>query len=384
MAWTNGLSLIVLLGILTNIKAQNAQVTCIFAGRCILPCHIRTDSSDQLIHWYHNKNKDSPVHSYYDNTDKLEFQDKKYEGRTSLFNSLVASGNASLLLTGVQVQDEGTYKCYTSTLKGNDEKYVDVKVVAPVESVDITVVDDTLTCSSAGIYPAPSLDWSTVPDSDVKPEKPPDTQTDAQGLYSISSTVKSSNYTFVCQITAGASIQRASLRQQRLIAEGETLTIPCSVPGGNPKDFNLTWIFNNDTVLTFDSHRLTPQYGQWENHVKYTPPQTSIELHSLNSDDMGGKYSCEVITPDLKHLELTSVTVNITTGITGGSKQRKHLWWIAVVVIIAVIATAVGIFIRRRQRNYTEATQDDNTNDSPNATTENGGPGIEHDETSTV
>ena len=84
---------------------------------------------------------------------------------------------------------------------------------APVKSVDITVADKTLTCSSKGIYPAPGLDWSTVPNSDVKAEKT-DTQTDAQGLYSISSTVESSGNTFVCKITAGASFHRASLRQQ--------------------------------------------------------------------------------------------------------------------------------------------------------------------------
>lgn len=69
-----------------------------------------------------------PVHSYYRNQDQLAYQAEQFKTRTSLFKAQIPSGNSSLLLTGVTVQDEGTYKCYTSTTAENKEAFVNLKV----------------------------------------------------------------------------------------------------------------------------------------------------------------------------------------------------------------------------------------------------------------
>ena len=106
----------------------DAQVTCVFSGRCILPCQMKPHVGDEVIHWYHTKNPDSPVHSYYQGKDQLAYQDKKYKGRTSLFPDQIRLGNESLLLSDVKIQDEGRYKCYTSNKEGNDETFVNLKV----------------------------------------------------------------------------------------------------------------------------------------------------------------------------------------------------------------------------------------------------------------
>ena len=110
-------------------SSLDAQVTCVFSGHCILPCQMKPHVGGEVIHWYHTKNNESPVHSYYQGKEQLALQDPKYAGRTSLFLDQIPLGNESLLLADVKIQDEGKYKCYTSTKKGNDETtFVNLKV----------------------------------------------------------------------------------------------------------------------------------------------------------------------------------------------------------------------------------------------------------------
>lgn len=70
----------------------------------------------------------TPVHSYYHSEDQLSRQSERFKGRTSLFKDQISRGNASLQLTGVEVQDQGIYKCYTSTITGKEESFIDVHV----------------------------------------------------------------------------------------------------------------------------------------------------------------------------------------------------------------------------------------------------------------
>ncbi|MGH0126209.1 UNVERIFIED_CONTAM: hypothetical protein FKN15_026683, partial [Acipenser sinensis] len=51
------------------------------------------------------------VHSYHDNTDQLTHQLPQYVSRTSLFDSELQRGNASLLLRRVMEEDAGNYSC---------------------------------------------------------------------------------------------------------------------------------------------------------------------------------------------------------------------------------------------------------------------------------
>ncbi len=55
-------------------------------------------------------------------------QDLRFRGRTSLFKNQLTKGNASLQLKGVDFQDRGRYKCYTSTITGNEESFIDLHV----------------------------------------------------------------------------------------------------------------------------------------------------------------------------------------------------------------------------------------------------------------
>ncbi|XP_014900160.1 V-set domain-containing T-cell activation inhibitor 1-like [Poecilia latipinna] len=100
-----------------------ARVTCVFSQSCVLPCS--DSSSSDVINWSRLTPADGTVHCYYGNQDQLGQQDQNFRGRTSLFTDQISRGNASLLLTGVKVQDEGTYRCNTS---GNKLVFIHLRV----------------------------------------------------------------------------------------------------------------------------------------------------------------------------------------------------------------------------------------------------------------
>uniref|UniRef100_A0A3B5M931 Ig-like domain-containing protein n=1 Tax=Xiphophorus couchianus TaxID=32473 RepID=A0A3B5M931_9TELE len=105
----------------------NPTVTCVFRQSCILPCNV-DPSSDTVIHWDLLTSGLLNVHSYYDSEDQLGRQDQQFKGRTSLFKDLISRGNASLKLTGVKIQDEGRYRCYSSTERGSKKTFIQLKV----------------------------------------------------------------------------------------------------------------------------------------------------------------------------------------------------------------------------------------------------------------
>ncbi|KAM4719036.1 uncharacterized protein FYW61_016590 [Anableps anableps] len=97
-------------------RRKDAEVSCAFRKRCMLPCQFQYDY-DPLIHWYKVSAGDPVVHSYYTGRDQLRYQDQNFKSRTSVFQDQISRGNASLLLKGVKIIDEGRYRCYTSTLQ---------------------------------------------------------------------------------------------------------------------------------------------------------------------------------------------------------------------------------------------------------------------------
>uniref|UniRef100_A0A7N8XYP9 HERV-H LTR-associating 2b, tandem duplicate 2 n=1 Tax=Mastacembelus armatus TaxID=205130 RepID=A0A7N8XYP9_9TELE len=124
------------------------EVSCVFMKSCILPCSFQP-GSDVVIHWIRVSTRDQPnqpIHSYYHNEDKLSHQDQRFRTRTSLLKDQISRGNASLQLTGVEFQDEGRYKCYTSTITaGNKETFINVKVDV---SITVSETENTIPCTS--------------------------------------------------------------------------------------------------------------------------------------------------------------------------------------------------------------------------------------------
>uniref|UniRef100_A0A3P9QJF6 Ig-like domain-containing protein n=1 Tax=Poecilia reticulata TaxID=8081 RepID=A0A3P9QJF6_POERE len=181
---------------------------------CLLPCQIQL-GSDPLIHWYQVSAGDLLVHSYYNGRDQLDHQKQNFQNRTSLILDQISRGNASLLLKEVKIQDEGRYKCYTST------RFLMHFLLfsAPVSDIRIHQDGNKITCSSEGIYPQPELTWSTEPPSNTALNETTIHQTEDQ-LYNISSFLMDPNnetdLIYSCSIRT-----RSSNRTETLIKPGE-------------------------------------------------------------------------------------------------------------------------------------------------------------------
>ncbi|KAF5893303.1 V-set domain-containing T-cell activation inhibitor 1-like, partial [Clarias magur] len=124
---------IMVAAIIAIVKVQNVTVTCLFSRDCVLPC---TSTYHHFIQW---SKSGKAVHTFDSDEGHLENQDAAFKDRTSLFTDQVSQGNASLLIRGVRVEDEGIYTCYTSSGSEDLENIVWLNVK---EMVDIYSGDD--------------------------------------------------------------------------------------------------------------------------------------------------------------------------------------------------------------------------------------------------
>ncbi|KAJ0032972.1 hypothetical protein NQD34_000079 [Periophthalmus magnuspinnatus] len=139
--------------------SEDTEVSCVLLESCVLPCSF-DPGPDPVIHWTKDPDDiDTLVHHY--DHGQTQHQHQIFKGRTSLFEEELSTGNASLLLSGVKVQDEGRYKCFSNTFTTfNRVIYVTLRVEAPVLQVSLQQQGQQLVCRSEGVYPKPSVSWS--------------------------------------------------------------------------------------------------------------------------------------------------------------------------------------------------------------------------------
>ncbi|MGH0125553.1 UNVERIFIED_CONTAM: hypothetical protein FKN15_043021 [Acipenser sinensis] len=112
VAWVL-LILVVGVGSSARVEVQvPSSVNCAVGQDCVLSCtfNFTSDMKDLAVTWTWKK-KEYTIHSYFDNTDQLAQQLPQYVNRTSLFDSELQRGNASLLLRRVTEEDAGEFKC---------------------------------------------------------------------------------------------------------------------------------------------------------------------------------------------------------------------------------------------------------------------------------
>uniref|UniRef100_A0A674B2M1 Ig-like domain-containing protein n=1 Tax=Salmo trutta TaxID=8032 RepID=A0A674B2M1_SALTR len=343
---SKGLAMVILLLSVSLTDGGDVYVTCVFSEDCVMPCSFKP-GSEEVIHWLKPVG-DLTVHSYYYSTDQLQQQSLHYRRRTALFNDQIHKGNASLLLSAITLQDQGRYKCYTSTIQGNKVSFINISVEAPVHLVNIQLSDDIITCSSKGIYPEPKLTWSTNLTSD----KPPliYTKVDDRGLYDITSTKQfSRDRTNICTVTSGRRGETATVRQQDLVqcSPSSEVSIPCRIPQSDLLTFNLTWRFNQIVnILTATYTKGTPQMNindQWKEQVQDMSESGSLQLHRLTVIHQG-IYSCELYTSRDTHLFLTYLEI------TPDKLSAGTIVVVVLVVTIAAVATAAGVYMYFKKR----------------------------------
>ncbi|XP_024117539.2 uncharacterized protein LOC112139074 [Oryzias melastigma] len=240
------------------------------------------------------------VHGFFENQDQLAEQDQRFKGRTSLFQDRISEGNASLLLTGVKVQDEGRYQCDTFTIEeGKETSYVNVKVTAPLQKINMTQTENLIICSSDEIYPEPHLSWSISPPSSRTFRKTTTVHKTEKHLYNISSSLTLSDseedLDHICTISTPSKQRRAAWRRRHsvTIISGEA-TISCSSSDTPLLGFSLVWRFNQREIIVTknedDEHRVSEE---WKQHVKDVSESGRLTLQHLSADHEG-TYTCEV------------------------------------------------------------------------------------------
>uniref|UniRef100_A0A4W6D714 Ig-like domain-containing protein n=1 Tax=Lates calcarifer TaxID=8187 RepID=A0A4W6D714_LATCA len=184
--------------LIINVEVRDdTEVSCVFMESCILPCSFQS-GADPVIIWI-QLTAGLPLVHYYDNKDQLGLQDQHFRNRTSLFKDQISRGNASLQLTGVEVQDQGRYRCYTRTNGRKEESFINLRVDG-----------NRIICSSEGIYPEPDLTWSTSPPSNLNLQNQTSIQQTEQQLYNISSSLilsdSETHLIYICTISTRSKI----------------------------------------------------------------------------------------------------------------------------------------------------------------------------------
>ncbi|XP_061600113.1 protein NLRC3-like isoform X2 [Cololabis saira] len=327
----------------------DTQVSCQVNKTCILPCSF-TAHDDIVIHWIQETPPESRVHSYYHKQDRLGEQHQRFRGRTSLFEDQISRGNASLLLRGVKVQDQGRYRCDVSTITGNKENFIHLNVNAPVQHVNIEQVEDKITCSSEGIYPEPGLTWTTNPPSSLNLQNPPTVQETEQQLYSISSSLVLSDgdadLEYICTVSTAANSRRSTLLQPAVISGSNTQRkISCSTANYPIK--YLIWTFNHkEIILTQRGPEgfYTPS-ERWKQHVMTVSETGSLTLKHLSSDQTG-TYKCELRDEEETYVKYTFLHI---------PKDRTRVIAGVVVVVLlllVLVSGVVGYKYRKRVQEY--------------------------------
>uniref|UniRef100_A0A3B4TVP7 V-set domain-containing T-cell activation inhibitor 1-like n=1 Tax=Seriola dumerili TaxID=41447 RepID=A0A3B4TVP7_SERDU len=334
------------LWLVTPAKAD-ADESCIVTESCVLPCSFQ-GGNDVVVHWNLMKPRDHLVHSYYQNQDQLAHQDQRFRGRTSLFKDQISRGNASLQLTEVQVQDQGRYKCHTSTIRGNMESFINLRVDAPVGKVDLQQVGNRTICSSEGIFPQPELTWSTSPPSNVTFKSQTEVQETEQLLYNISSSlvVSDTDLSYNCTVSTRRNRRRATLQQlPSLSRSGTETTIPCTASHTSITSFSLVWRFNrSEIVLTQTGADVTYTVSEgWRQQVKGVSESGGLMLGNLSSQQEG-MYTCE-----LSDAEETLITNTFLWIESPGGQSDVTAVAIAVVLVVMVVLLVVLVLYYKCQ-----------------------------------
>ncbi|XP_033831780.1 V-set domain-containing T-cell activation inhibitor 1-like [Periophthalmus magnuspinnatus] len=284
--------------------SEDTEVSCVLLESCVLPCSF-DPGPDPVIHWAKDPDdKDTPVHIYYRGQTQHQHQHQIFKGRTSLFEEELSTGNASLLLSGVKVQDEGRYKCFTNTVTtDNKEIYVTLRVEAPVLQVSLQQQGQQLVCRSEGVYPKPSVSWSPPSSAAVT------TVTSSEsGVWSVHSSVSLPHcppHQYSCNVSNSRSSWRsATYRRNINISVSGVIMVPCTKPTAPVK--SLIWRFNHRIILSRSGPE--PVYTEsWTQFVDEITESNSLVLKGLTKDQLG-LFSCELSTEQEQFIIHTEVT----------------------------------------------------------------------------
>ncbi|XP_032407885.1 CD276 antigen-like [Xiphophorus hellerii] len=277
---------------------------------------------------------------------------KSFRGRASLFEDQMITGNGSLLLSGVKLDDKGEYK-YSAQINGiHYSIYYLIGVHAPVSTFRIHQDGNRITCSSEGIYPQPELTWSTEPPSNTTMNESTRIQKTKDQLYDISSSLTvpdGSDPIYSCTIRAHLEFVGTRWWRATLAEPGAEVTICCT--SLNISTSSLVWRFNHhQIILTKTDRNISNISEEWRKHVRNVSASGSLTLQDVTSDQEG-VYSCE-----LSDDEETIIT-HLYLRRTGENLVVPELIRRTVVCVVIAAAAAGFIMFYKKKMEESEALQ---------------------------
>nr|XP_046236131.1 myelin-oligodendrocyte glycoprotein-like isoform X2 [Scatophagus argus] len=117
-------------------------IICAVGDDVILPCHLEPPSNVEglTVEWSKPDLKPDPldrlsrveyVHVYRDRHEDLDMKIQSYFRRTTLFTDGLKTGNISLKITNVTLEDEGRYRCFIPKLRSQVRDWIVQLVVEP-------------------------------------------------------------------------------------------------------------------------------------------------------------------------------------------------------------------------------------------------------------
>ncbi|CAN9506089.1 unnamed protein product [Ophioblennius macclurei] len=269
------------------------RISCDLGETCVLPCSFKS-SDEEVIHWTQEEPVKVAAHSYYYDKDQLGLQDKRFQGRTSLFLDQLSMRNASLQLRKVEIEDEGNYRCYISTKAGQEQSFIRLEVNAPVLKVSVVRTGDrTLICISEGIYPEPKLTWSTMPPSDVSLQSNPTVAQSKEKLYSISCllTLTSNNLNPSCTVETRRNKKTMTLMERIHQHSYDETILTCPLPAAPL--VTVIWRFGqSQEILRQDSNKDLLVSDKWKKHFDELSVSGDLILKELTPKEKG-LYTCD-------------------------------------------------------------------------------------------
>lgn len=127
----------------------------------ILGCKFQTKtsqvSSDISITWQ-KEGLTGVVYQYQNNADHLQEQNLQFKNRVKLFSDAITTGNASLLLKTVRLEDEGVYRCGVTASGVAGTVSIHLRVGA-FSAPNITSSNNSLTADAQRWLPKPDVNW---------------------------------------------------------------------------------------------------------------------------------------------------------------------------------------------------------------------------------
>ncbi|XP_063324854.1 butyrophilin subfamily 1 member A1-like [Pelmatolapia mariae] len=173
-------------------EAPTKQIVALLGDDVVLPCSLEhpVDASNLQLEWARTDLTPGFIYMWDKNEENVELKEPSYAGRTSLSFDNLNHGDISLILSKVQLSDEGLYRCFIPQL--GQRSYVHLIVGSTSTPIIKVMSNDSsrvvLQCESAGWYPEPELLWLDG-EGNLLSAGPTETVRGPDDLYTVSSRV---------------------------------------------------------------------------------------------------------------------------------------------------------------------------------------------------